>query len=356
MSSRLHFETSPQLLRRFFSFTLYLKFQFLVQAMCLFSPAESAEDFLLTPPLGLPDVPVPADNPLTASKVALGKQLFFDPRLSKEEQFSCSTCHNPAKGWTDGEHLPKGRDGNLLRRGVPPLTNLAYHTELFWDGRASSLEEAVLLPIVGEQEMGMPLDELVDKLNAIDGYRSQFLEVFESPVNETNISQAIASYLRTLLAGDAPLDRFRAGEFAALSPEAIRGHDVFFFRTNCSSCHRGPLLSDGSFQNLGIGMDQDKPDLARYEVTRDDYDKGRFKTPSLRDISRTSPYMHDGRFKSLQQVIDFYEEGGIYNAHLSPQMNTIPLSDIEKRSLLRFLQEGLESHVYPLHVPPELPQ
>ena len=317
--------------------------------------AIAGESFHQTLPLGLPAPSIPSDNLLTPQKVHLGKQLFFDPRLSSDDHMSCASCHDPAMGWSNGAALPKGRDGELLLRGVPTLVNVGCLPHFFWDGRSKTLEEAVVQPIAHQNEMNLLLEEAVTKLNAIEGYRRQFHDVFEEDASVESIGKALATFLRTMLAGNAPFDRFRAGDLKALSPAAIRGHDVFFFRSNCAACHRGPLLTDSTFQNIGIGMDQPEPDLGRYLISKDDYYSGKFKTPTLRDISRTAPYMHDGRFETLREVVQLYVEGGLYNATISVQINELPLSDQEQDDLVTFLEEGLTSSKYPNIAPPDLP-
>jgi cytochrome c peroxidase len=308
-------------------------------------------------PLGLRAMFVPEGNPSTPAKMQLGKQLFFDTRLSRDDSTSCATCHQPSKGWSSGERFAKGVAGAVGRRHVPTLVNVGYLPHLFWDGRASNLEELVRAPLEDPLEMGMPMNELAAKLNNIPGYRAQFQSVFGGDATPDRIAAAIASFVRTIVSGGAPYDRFRRGDLAALSPAARRGHDVFFFRANCAACHAGPLLSDGDFHNTGVGMDQPQPDLGRFLVTRQEFpDRGAFKTPTLREIAHTAPYMHDGRFQTLEEVVDFYLRGGHLNSHLDPKMNNIPLADQEKADLLAFLKEALASDSFDEMSPPELPE
>jgi cytochrome c peroxidase len=239
---------------------------------------------------------------------------------------------------------------------VPTLINAGYQERFFWDGRADSLEAQVQSPIENPIEMGLPMEQLVDRLNEIAGYRQQFQQVFDGKATPERITQALASFVRTILSGNAPYDHFRAGDLAALSPAAQRGHDVFFFRANCAACHRGPNFTDGQFHNLGIGMDQPEPDLGRFVVTRNELDRGAFKTPTLREIARTAPYMHDGRFKTLKDVVEHYSRGGFNTPNTDGLINALPLSEQEKADLVTFLKVGLTSESYPEVELPVLPK
>ena len=307
-------------------------------------------------PLGLRKLPFPEDNPLTPEKVRLGKQLFFDPRLSSDNTVSCATCHDPAKGWSNGERFASGVNKKIGTRSALALINVAYQKHLFWDGRASSLEEQTRQPIENPSEMNMPLEELAGKLNQIPGYREQFQNVYGADATPETIPKPLAAFVRTILSGDAPFDRYRAGDLGALSPAARRGHDVFFFRMNCRACHQGVNFTDGGFHNVGIGVEQPNPDVGRRVVTQEEVDTGKFRTPTLREIARTAPYMHDGRFQTLKDVVDHYATAGVMNDHLDELMNVFPLSDQEKADLVVFLEEGLSSDSYPLVKPPKLPQ
>ena len=318
--------------------------------------ADTGESGGLEVPLGLRKLPVPEDNPLTPEKVELGKQLFFDPRLSSDNTVSCATCHDPTKGWSNNKRFAIGVNGKTSSRSALSLVNVAYQRHLFWDGRASSLEEQVRQPIENPREMNMSLEVLADKLNQHPGYREQFQEVFGAGATPDTIPKSLAAFVRTILSGNAPFDRYRAGVLDALSPAAQRGHDVFFFRMNCSACHQGANFSDGGFHNVGVGVDQPTADLGRQAVTQDEYDSGKFRTPTLREIARTAPYMHDGRFETLEEVVDHYATAGVMNDHLDELMNVFPLSDQEKADLVVFLKEGLTSESYPLVKAPKLPQ
>ena len=271
-------------------------------------------------PCGLKPVPVPADNPLTPEKVELGKQLYFDPRLSCDETVSCASCHDPKKGWSNGEPFATGVRSQVGGRSAPTIINAAYSELQFWDGRAHRLEGQALGPIQNPIEMDHKLEDCVTKLNKIAGYREQFRKVFDTDVTPENIAKAIAAFERTVLSGNAPFDRFKAGDKTALSDAAQRGLKLFFGKGHCSACHTGPNFTDDAFHNIGVGINKAKPDLGRYEVTKVEGDKGAFKTPTLREIARTGPYMHDGSMKTLEEVVEHYDKGGIANPQLDEEI------------------------------------
>lgn len=306
-------------------------------------------------PAGLKAPRIPADNPHTAAKVELGKQLYFDPRLSRDNTVSCATCHDPKKGWSNGEAFATGVRGQVGGRSAPTIINAAYYDLQFWDGRAEHLEGQALGPVQNPIEMDLTLEEAVAKLSKIEGYRKQFREVFNSDVTAPNIAKAIAAFERTILSGDAPYDRFKAGDKQALSEAAQRGMKLFFGKANCSACHTGHSFSDGAFHNIGVGMEHEKPDLGRYEISKQIGDRGAFKTPTLREIARTAPYMHDGRFKTLDEVVDYYEKAGHPSPQLDEEIFELKLTAQERADLVKFLTEGLSSSSYPDVAPPKLP-
>ena len=307
-------------------------------------------------PQGLPAMKTPKDNAVTAAKVALGKQLFFDKRLSSDNTVSCASCHDPKHGWSNGERFATGVRGQVGGRSAPTIVNAGYSHFQFWDGRAKEVEGQALGPIANPIEMDMPLDKLVKKLTAIKGYDEQFRRVFSDGVTQQNIAKAIAAFERTIVSGDAPYDRHKAGNKDALSDSAKRGMKVFFNKAQCSSCHPAPHFTDHAFHNLGVGMDKEKPDVGRFAVTKLLGDRGSFKTPTLREIARTAPYMHDGSLPTLEDVVEFYSKGGIKNAQQSEDIFPLKLSKEEKKDLIQFLKEGLSSESYPDVKPPELPK
>lgn len=312
--------------------------------------------FAFKVPNGLKELTIPKDNPLTAEKIELGKLLFFDPRLSVDNSVSCATCHNPKFGWSNGEAVATGVRGQKGGRSAPTIINSAYQAFQFWDGRALHLEGQALGPIQNPIEMDLKLEELVAKLNKIDGYRTRFQKVFGTDVTSDGIAKALASFERTILCGDAPYDRFKAGDEKALSPAAQRGMKVFFNKGHCSSCHSGHNFTDGAFHNLGVGIHGKDADVGRFSETKQDGDRGSFKTPTLREIARSAPYMHDGSLKTLEEVVDYYDKGGTTNPQLDEEIFALTLTAQEKADLVTFLKEGLSSSVYPEIAPPEIPK
>ncbi len=307
-------------------------------------------------PLGLPEVAHPKDNAPTEAKIALGKQLYFDTRLSADDKVSCASCHDPKKGWSNGEATAAGVGGQRGGRSAPTVLNTAYQRFQFWDGRADTLEQQALGPIANPIEMNLPIDAAVKKLAAIEGYQKQFQEVFGTAVNADGIAKAIAAFERTVLSGNAPYDKFKVGkDEAALSETAKQGMKLFFGKANCSACHVGPNFTDNGFHNIGVGMKAEKPDLGRFEISKLDGDRGSFKTPSLRDIARSAPFMHDGSLATLEDVVEHYVKGGIANDYLDEEIFALKLTNEEKSALVTFLKEGLSSSTYPDVSAPTLP-
>jgi cytochrome c peroxidase len=301
-------------------------------------------------------VEIPEDNPQTEAKVALGKQLYFDKRLSVDNSVSCASCHDPARGWSDGAAVSAGVQGQRGGRNSPTLLNTAYNRFQFWDGRAATLEDQAVAPILNPVEMGMPSRESVqEKLGAIPGYKTQFQEVFGGSPSAENVARAIAAFERTILAGEAPYDHFRAGDKVALSESAQRGLKLFFNKAHCAACHSGPNFTDNAFHNIGVGVGKSKPDKGRQAISKLAGDRGAFKTPSLRDVARTAPYMHDGSNQTLDEVVEFYNKGGVHNPQLDEEIFPLKLSDREQQDLITFLKEGLTSNAYPDVQPPRLP-
>ncbi len=246
--------------------------------------------------------PAPPDNPTTAEKVALGKQLFFDPRLSGDNSMSCATCHLPEKAFSDGLALGKGAGGKRLVRNTPTVLNSAFLSSYFWDGRAGSLEEQALGPITAPAEMNQKLDDLEKELNAVAGYVTQFQAVFGTGVTRKGVARALAAFQRTLITRNSPLDRYLQGDKGALSERARKGMELFAGEANCVRCHNGPLLSDGKFYRLGVSF----RDHGRGAVTGKKKDQYAFRTAPLRDVARTGPYMHNGSIRTLEEVVLYY--------------------------------------------------
>jgi cytochrome c peroxidase len=325
----------------------------LVVSLTLFAAVAVA--FKATPaaePAGLPPVVHPKNNPPTPEKIALGKQLYFDGRLSADNKVSCASCHDPAKGFSNGDQFATGVEGKKGGRNSPTVINSAYQTFQFWDGREKSLEDQALGPIQNPIEMNMTLDAVVSKLNAIEGYKKQFQQVFGTDVTSDGIAKAVAAYERTVLSGDAPFDKFKAGDKGALSEAAQRGMKLFFGKANCSACHAGPNFTDNAFHNIGVPGN----DPGREAISKSLGDKGAFKTPTLREIARSAPYMHDGSMKTLEEVVAHYNKGGTPSDQLDEEMFPLKLTNEQLADLVTFLKEGLTSATYPMHTAPELPQ
>ena len=299
-------------------------------------------------PLGLPPVPVPPENPPTAATIALGRRLFYDDILSKDNSLSCSSCHQPEFGFRDARELSLGVAGAKGRRHAPSIVNAAYSTKLFWDGRANSLEDQVGFPIADPVEMNQTHEASVGKLKKNPEYEALFAKAFGSPgVTMGRLSAAIASFERTIVSGDSPFDQYQyEGKKDALTPAQIRGLAVFLdpHKGNCAACHTiGPtsaLLTDNQFHNTGEGVGDDGQftDQGHYELTRQNADRGAFKTPTLRDVAISGPYMHDGRLKTLKAVVDFYAGRGNSNPYLDSRMASIQLTGQDRGDLVEFMK------------------
>ena len=282
---------------------------------------------------------IPADNPMTPEKVALGRQLFFDERLSIDGSKSCYSCHICENGLTDG--LPKaiGPGNKTLKRSSPTLWNIGYHKEFYWDGRSPSLEKQAMAAWTGgNMAVGDKQAEVVGRINALQGYKSQFQGVFQSDATAENIMKAIAAFERTIISGNTPWDRYRAGDKTAISESAFRGWNIFQ-TIKCNQCHDGVLFTDQQYHNIGIGMDQPTPDMGRFDATKKPEDTGALKTPTLRDVAKSAPYFHDGSAKTLEEAVDIMLAGGKPNQYLDKK-NLKPQRVLpeQREDLLNFLR------------------
>lgn len=315
-------------------------------------------DYTLELPLGLQAdaAYVPEDRPLSAARVELGKLLYFDNRLSKDRTISCASCHNPYHGFADPERTSKGVGGALGARNSPTIINRLFSDVQFWDGRAKDLEEQAHGPLTNPVEMKMGSHgNVVAVCRKIPGYRPYFKKAFGSEeITMPRIAQAIAAYERTVVSGNSPYDRYQAGDRDALSASAVRGMEIFNGKGNCKVCHAGFNFTDESYHNLGVGLDQPKPDGGRHDQTKKPEDLGAFKTPTLRNISQTGPYMHDGSEMTLREVVVFYNKGGGKNPNLSKEMKPLALNDQEIDDLVAFL-ESLTGDVTNAEPPASLP-
>ncbi len=337
--------------------------------------AGSASPVQLKPPLGLPEVPLPRDNPLTPAKIELGRKLFLDRRLSHNGTLSCAMCHVPEQGFTSNElATPIGLEGRSLRRNAPTLYNVAYAASLFHDGRETTLENQVWSPLLARNEMGNPsVGYVIEKIKALPDYGGLFEQAFGRGPDMLTVGQALAAYQRTLLSANAPFDRwYYGGDKNALTQEAQRGFEIFRGKGGCAACHvvgeKHALFTDNAFHNTGVGwarsmgvkgkrtvqlapgltvevdekMLQDfeppLPDTGRFEVTFDPRDRWAYRTPTLRNVALTGPYMHDGSLATLEGVVEFYDQGGIDHPLKDPLLKPLGLTAEEKRALVAFLE------------------
>lgn len=305
-------------------------------------------------PLGTPDefdILYPDDEPPGAAEVLLGKTLFFDPRLSRQGNLSCAGCHDPELGFGDGLALSRGTEGNLLGRHTPSLYNLAWNVNFFWDGRASSLEQQAAMPIGSNQEMNLPPDVMLARLGAAPWYREQFAAVYgPDSITVENVTRALAAFQRTLVVDDTPFDRHLAGDETALTPAARRGLQLFQGKAECVQCHDGPNLTDESFHH--IGHCSGAGDAGRGGLTGNASLHGAFKTPGLRNVALSAPYMHDGSLETLEEVVRFYNRAGDCAAGRSRLIRPLGLNDREVADLVAFMNALTQ----PLDVePPRIP-
>jgi len=240
------------------------------------------------------------------SKEQLGEKLFFDPILSLDKTISCSSCHKPEFAFADTATFSLGIKGNRTTRNSPGLTNLSGRPHLFWDGRASSLEEQAMGPITSATEMGLSLDEAIKRLNDDVVYATAFQKVFKAPANKDNLLKAIASFERTLETSNSPYDRYINGDDNALSTSAARGRLLFIGKANCNNCHSGEDFTADRFKSIGLYNGKDLNDPGRSVITKNKTEDGEFKIPSLRNVAVTAPYMHNGKFKTLRSVVEYY--------------------------------------------------
>ena len=327
------------------------------------SSGSGQSSFQLTLPLGLEkdSLVIPEDNPLTKDKVELGKLLFFDKRLSANDTIACASCHMPSLAFTDGQPVSTGIHGQKGGRNAPTAINRVFSSAQFWDGRAATLEEQSVGPFTNPIEHGFKdHDELVAKVKSIAGYSPLFERAFGSPAITTDlIGKAIASFQRTLLSGNSNYDRFTMGnEEQALSATAQNGLRVFLGKGQCLRCHFGFNFADERYHNLGAGWDRKSKsfaDAGRHDVTNKPEDMGAFKTPTLREVAKTAPYMHDGSVATLREVIDFYDRGGIPNPQLDPVIKPLNLTEQEKKDLVEFM-ESLNGEGWNVTPPTQFPQ
>lgn len=304
-----------------------------------------ATDLSAPLPQGLIEKPgVPKDNLLTEEKVALGRKLFFDPILSENETLSCATCHQPDHGFASPEPIAIGIHGREGTRNAPSLLNRAYAPVLFWDGRVDSLEAQAVSPLSNPKELAGDIQIILKKLRGHEEYVTLFERAFDvegsdQAITEKTIGQAIASFERTLLLGETQVDRFHSAEYEALNKKARQGMWIFESRGKCWKCHNGETFSDHEFHNTGVGFAAENRDLGRFEHTQNEEDRFKFRTPPLRGVQHSAPYMHDGSINTLREVVEFYSKGGSpEDKGLSDRIEPLNLSEADIDNLVEFLK------------------
>lgn len=299
--------------------------------------------------------PHPKDNAPTAARVALGKKLFFDTRLSGEGNMSCATCHNPTLGWSDGLPTGKGFRSKILDRASPTVVNTAYNSIQMWDGRKKSLEDQAMGPMEATAEMNMDIVKLFKWLKSSKQYSAHFEKAYPGKgINADTVSKAIASFERTIVSNNSAFDRWVKGDAKAMNKSQVNGFRLFVNKAKCVACHSAPNFTDNGFHNVGLASwGKKNPDVGRYSQRPLKLMKGAFKTPTLRDIARTAPYFHDGSSATLEKVVDHYAKGGVVKTNLSPNMTKVDLSAGEQVDLVNFMK-ALTSPYMAVELP-ELP-
>ncbi len=287
----------------------------------------------------LGEMPVPSDNPMTAEKIELGRQLFFDKRLSPDNSVSCSTCHQPGKAFTDGLRISKGFHDRMAMRNAPTLLNVGFQKKLMFDGEVPNLEMQVLVPLKDSAEMANDMRLLISKLNKIPKYNKQARQIFQRDFDAYVLTRSLASFQRSLISEHTPYDRYMKSDRKAMSPSAIRGYKLFTEKLYCAKCHTPPFFTNFEVENNGLYADYAEiGDKGRFRIHGDSSEIGMFKVPTLRNISRTFPYMHDGSVASLEDVIQHYAQGGSQSSLQSKIIKPFKISTEEKRDLIEFLQ------------------
>ncbi len=300
---------------------------------------------LPVPPLGVDARFSDLREPPTPQRVRLGRWLFFDTRLSADDTLSCASCHRPAEAFSETDPVATGIRGQKGTRKSPTFVNAAWRLSpaFFWDGRADSLEAQALGPIANPIEMGNTHEAMVRTLSGVAAYRRYFKEAFGTEeITKERVAKAIADYERVCMSGDSAWDRWRKHrDETAVSDEVKKGHELFFGKAACSQCHVGQNFADDRFHNLGVGWNaraRKFADEGRYGVTKVAADRGAFKTPTLRDVAKHAPYMHDGSMKTLADVVEHYRKGGLRNPYLDPKMKPLALTPVEADALVKFME------------------
>jgi cytochrome c peroxidase len=299
----------------------------------------------------LPPMTYPADNAFSDAKARLGAQLFVDPRLSGSGKMACQGCHYRNLGWTDAQVLSRKDNGDLNTRHTPGLYNVGYQSAWYWDGRAATLEGQILAAWRNQIAGDPPKVALA--LNAIEGYRSQFQLVFGSEATPDAIVKALATYLRTKNSTDSPWDRYEAGDRRAVSRAAVRGNALFNGKGRCITCHAPPFYGNSTFYNIGLEAGKAKPDPGRFNTSKDEADRGAFKTPTLRSVALGAPYFHDGSAASLEAAARYMAGGGNADPNRSPLLVPTGLTEREIADVVEFLRSLTSTEEWRA---PELPK
>jgi cytochrome c peroxidase len=328
----------------------------------------------------LPPLPIFPENPATPEKVELGKKLFFDRRLSGDGTMSCATCHNPETGYSDGLKISLSYPTTKNWRNSAAVINLAYNNVFFWDGRAATMEEQAIFPVMSAFEMNQNLDYLEEELKEVPEYIESFQNIFGGEITRERIAMALAAFQRTIVSRNAPIDRYLSGDEKALSAQQKKGYDIFIGKGNCVVCHNGFNLTNNKFYNLGVPEDPEmikdprvsatrrftakvsgykayrtlNEDPGRYLVTKDRKDWKAFKAPTLREVARTGPYMHNGVFETIDDVIEFFDHGGGSDPQKTPLLKKLNLTKKDKQALKAFLLEALKGDLVKVKTP-EIP-
>ena len=291
-------------------------------------------------PLGLPEaIPDPEGNAYSAERVALGRRLFFDPVLSANGTVACASCHDPKHGFAGTTPTSLGIDGQTTERNTPDPAQPGLRRALHVGRPFRDAREQVLEPIANPREMGTSVDEVLERLRDDAEYAAMFGAAYEGGVTRDNLARALAVFLRRLVLGDSPVDRFRVGgDHGALTEEERTGLWIYESKGRCWRCHNGPNFTDEAFHNTGVGAADGVARPGRFAVTGDEADRGAFKTPTLRGLAQTAPYMHDGSVATLREVVDFYRRGGVANEHLDPMVTPVELNEREAEALVAFLE------------------
>jgi cytochrome c peroxidase len=283
--------------------------------------------------------PAPDENLPNAARIKLGEMLFWDPRLSKKGSMSCASCHNPALGWSDGLPTAVGFDMQILGRATPTILNTAFNTIQMWDGRKANLEDQALGPIAAGGEMNLPLPEMVTRLQSIPGYAPEFEKAYPGlGISEVTVARAIASFERTVLSTESAFDRWRKGDHKAMSASAKNGFALFTGKAKCSVCHMGFNFTDNGFHNIGVKDAGEQADDGRFAQRKVKSMKGAFKTPTLRDIALTAPYMRNGMYKTLTEVVEHYNRAGDVKENLDINMTPLNLTPAEVADVVAFME------------------